>query len=245
MYILFDVVYGDPETGLEVSTTHDRPAQRRRERPQLNDEAASYVRQMIMSGRLRSGEFIRPDSLAEELGMSATPVREGLLSLRSEGFLRLEPRRGFIVAPLTARDIRDLFRAQALIAGELAARAAELVTPEDLSKLADLQRLLAEAAERGSEDEMESLNHQFHRVINVAADSPKLAWALLVATRNVPHRFYSTISGWPEASLRDHSELLSCLRSGDAPGARAATERHFDHAGELLAAHFEQSRQDA
>jgi DNA-binding GntR family transcriptional regulator len=64
--------------------------------------------------------------------VSNTPVREGLLALRSEGFVRLVPRRGFIVAPLTRRDIRDLFWPQAQLGGELAARATQNMTPERL-----------------------------------------------------------------------------------------------------------------
>jgi DNA-binding GntR family transcriptional regulator len=93
-------------------------------RQQLSTEVANYVRELIMSGKLRSGDFIRQDHLADQLKLSATPVREGLLSLRGEGFVELLPRRGFMVSPLSAADVRDLFTAQALLAGELVSRAA-------------------------------------------------------------------------------------------------------------------------
>src|SRR6201997_233606 len=107
-------------------------------RRQLSDEVASYVRELIMSGRLRSGEFIRQERIAEELQLSATPVREGLLSLKGEGFVELKPRRGFVVAPLSASDVRDLFTAQALLAGELVSRATAKLGPEGLVKLTDV-----------------------------------------------------------------------------------------------------------
>jgi DNA-binding GntR family transcriptional regulator len=90
-------------------------------RLQLSDEVASYVRELIVSGQLRSGQFIRQEQIAEELELSATPVREGLLTLKGEGFVQLKPRRGFVVAPLSAADVRDLFTAQELLAGELVA----------------------------------------------------------------------------------------------------------------------------
>src|ERR1700728_2398733 len=93
-------------------------------RRQLSDEVASYVRELIMSGHLQPGDFIRQERIADELELSATPVREGLLCLKGEGFVQLKPRRGFVVAPLSAADIRDLFTAQALLAGELVGRAA-------------------------------------------------------------------------------------------------------------------------
>jgi DNA-binding GntR family transcriptional regulator len=197
---------------------------------------------MIMSGRLRPGEFIRPDALAEELGISVTPVREGLLSLRGEGFLLLEPRRGFTVAPLSASDIRDLFRGQALLAGELAARAATRIEPADLSELRSLQEALKEAAQQGVESDMESLNHSFHRLIHLRADAPKLAWTLSVSARYVPSRFYSTIEGWPQATLLEHSDILEALTRHDEATSRTAMAEHLDHAGSLLASHFEQMR---
>lgn len=195
-----------------------------------------------MSGELRPGQFIRPDTVAEALAMSTTPVREALLSLRGEGFVLLEPRRGFVVAPLSAGDIRDLFHAQALLAGELAARACTRITADDLDRLDQTQSELAQAAARAATNEVESLNHAFHRQVNKAARSPKLAWALSAQTRYVPRRFYATIAGWPAASQQDHSAVLAALRAGEPERARAAMHEHFVHAGSLLAEHLEQVR---
>src|SRR5690606_26011206 len=78
-------------------------------RLQLGDEAAARIRELILDGRVRPGERLRLERLALEFGVSVTPVREALKSLRSEGFVVLEPRRGFVVAPLSKRDVRDLF----------------------------------------------------------------------------------------------------------------------------------------
>ncbi len=88
-------------------TTVGEPTRRKRRRPRLSDEAAAHVRELIISGQLTAGEFVRPETVAHELDISATPAREGLLALQSEGFLRVEPRRGFLVSPLSAQDIRD------------------------------------------------------------------------------------------------------------------------------------------
>jgi len=213
-------------------------ARRLRHRPQLSDEAASYVRELIMSGRLRPGDFIRQEALADELGMSATPVREGLLALRGEGFVHLEPRRGFLVADLSPSDVRDLFDAQALLAGELAARSSQALSNPALAELGDLQDRLHEAAVVGSVDDVESLNHAFHRLVNSSAGAPKIAWTLSVAVRYVPRRFFASIEGWPDASVHDHSTILAALVARDAESARAAMADHFRHAGELLVAHL-------
>lgn len=217
----------------------ERVSAARRPRPQLSDESAGYLRDMIISGRLQPGAFIRQERIAEELGMSATPVREGLLQLRGEGFVRLEPRRGFVVAPLNGKDVMDMFLAQGLVAGELAARCVPNATDDDLRELERLQARLDDLMAGGAYDDMEGVNHLFHRQINSIAASPKMAWLLSVGARYVPRRFYSTIGGWPAASQDDHRDIINAIATRDANAARAAMEHHFVHAGELLAQHRE------
>ena len=88
-----------------------------------------------MTGALRPGTFIRLDETAAELGVSITPVREALRTLRGEGMVQLEPHRGHVVVPLTRGDIEDIFWLQATIARELAASAAERITDAEIDEL--------------------------------------------------------------------------------------------------------------
>lgn len=227
-----------------VSVVEAKPAGASpRSRPQLNDEAAAYVRELIMTGQLSPGEFIRIDRIARDLGVSTTPIREGLLALRGEGFVQLERRRGFVVAPLSADDIRDIFIAQSVLAGELAARASERLTDAQFRDLTLLQEALTVASATGEVARLEALNHQFHRTINHIAAAPKVAWLLSVGTRYVPRRFYATVTGWPEASTEDHAAILLALSQRDPRAARESMSSHVRHAGELLATHLEQLRQ--
>lgn len=211
-----------------------------RGRRQLSDEAAAYVRGLIMSGELRPGTAVRPETVGQALSISTTPAREALQALRVEGFLDLLPRRGFQVAPLTGADIRDLFQVQALIAGELAARAAASYTDEDLAELEAVHHELIAAARRNDLELLEEKNHAFHRQLNKMAGSRKILWALSLITRYVPRQFYSSITGWPQATVTDHEELLEGIRSGDAAKTRASMLAHIVHSGELLAANFDE-----
>lgn len=215
-------------------------SERKRVRPQLSDEASSYIRALIMSGSLRPGTQVRPEVLGEALQISTTPVREALQSLRVEGFLELVPRKGFQVAPLTGKDIRDIFRVQALIGGELAARATVNATADNLAELEALHHELIAAAARHDEVLLEEKNHAFHREINLLADSRKIIWVMGLVSRYVPRRFYANIQGWPQATVDDHSKLLDAIRSQDADTARREMEEHIMHSGELLATHFDE-----
>lgn len=218
----------------------DVKGKRYRSRMQLSEEAADYVRNLIMSGELRPGEFLRPEDVAHQLEMSSTPAREGFQSLRAEGFLRLEPRHGFIVLPLGGSDIRDLFTAHALIAGELAARVAPIITKEGIEDLKRLQKRVYEAATDGEFEEAEVANHAFHRMINLLANAPKLSFVLGMLTRYVPGRFYPSIKGWPSASMTGHGAILGAFEARDAAAAREAMTEHITTAGGLLAAHFDE-----
>ena len=88
-------------------------------RTQLTDEVATVLRNRIMTGDLRPGDFVRLDETASALGCSATPVREALVTLRGEGLVRSSPHRGFIVEPLD-RPVRPgrLDRAMEIVDGQ-------------------------------------------------------------------------------------------------------------------------------
>src|SRR5687768_18225554 len=114
-------------------------------RRQLADEVAGHLRDQIMAGHLRPGDFVRLEEVAAELGVSITPVREALLTLRGEDMVELEPRKGYVVAPLSKQDVVDLFQLQGNIAGELAARVAEQITEGQLAELTMTNQLLLRA----------------------------------------------------------------------------------------------------
>jgi len=208
-------------------------------RLQLSDEVASYVRELIVSGQLRSGQFIRQEQIAEELELSATPVREGLLTLKGEGFVQLKPRRGFVVAPLSAADVRDLFTAQELLAGELVYRAAGRIDDDGLRELRRIHEENRKAVAAGDSPAIESGNHDFHQRVFLIAGAPRLEWMLSIATKFTPSRFLTANPKWNRASTRDHAAILRALGDHDGERARVAMMRHMENAGELVATHFE------
>jgi DNA-binding GntR family transcriptional regulator len=196
-------------------------------RPQLSDDVARYVRRRIFNGAYRAGEYLRLDQLAVELGISVTPVREALLNLRADGLLAQQPRRGFIVLAVTARDIADVANVQAFIGGELAARAAENISDDQLAALRGIQDELERAYEQDDLERTVRLNHEFHRTINVAADSPKLTQFMSGITRYAPESVFPTVSGWPKQSIRDHRRVIAAFERKDANRARMAMAEHF------------------
>ena len=208
-------------------------------RQQLPEEVAAYVRELIISGKVRPGEFLRMEPIAEAVGVSNTPVREGLLALRSEGFVQLVPRRGFVVAPFTPEDIHDLFWAQAQLASELASRAAKRITAEQVASLVANNEDYELAVESGNQDRIAELGHAFHTVINRAADSHRLSLLLDSVVSQMPSNFYASIEGQVAATRVEHPQLVDVLRKGQTRKARNLMELHILGGAEHLIASLE------
>ena len=128
---------------------------------------------------------------------------------------------------MTGRDIADVSDVQAHIGGELAARAAKNITDDQVHELESIQIQL-EAAYAGDDHERAvRLNHDFHRAINVAADSPKLAQLMSQITRYAPESVFPVVAGWPKRSMKDHRRVVAALAKRDAEQARAAMAEHL------------------
>jgi DNA-binding GntR family transcriptional regulator len=196
-------------------------------RTQLSDDVARFIRRRIFDGTYPAGQYVRLDQLAAELGISVTPVREALFALRAEGLIAQQPHRGFVVLPVTERDLADVANVQAHVGGELAARAAINITDDQLHELQQIQAQLEEAYAGADEDLTVRLNHEFHRAINVAAGSPKLAQVMSQITRYAPESVFPAIEGWPGQSIRDHRRVLSALEKRDDALARSAMSEHL------------------
>ena len=213
-------------------------AQRRRavRREQLSDEVAARLRADIMTGTLRPGTFIRLDETAAALGVSITPVREALRTLRGEGMVQLEPHRGHVVVPLTRGDIEDIFWLQATIAKELATTAAERITEADIEELERLNGGLLAAVGHGVPEDVVAAEFAFHRTLNRATGRIKLAWFLLHVARYLPGQIYASDAAWGATTVATHRELIEALRRRDVATVVRLTSGEFTDAAERLVA---------
>ncbi|MFI5952492.1 GntR family transcriptional regulator [Cryptosporangium sp. NPDC051539] len=205
-------------------------------RPQLSEEVVVYLRDLIMSGELRPGEFIRLEDVAATLGVSITPVREALLTLRGEDMVELEHRRGYRVAPLSRQDVEDIFALQAHVAGRLAGRAASQISDDELDDLRAQHEAL-----RGVTDpaDVEQREFDFHRTLNRIANARKLSWFLHTATRYTPARLYSSDQDWQTSMVTAHDELIAAFAARDGARATDVMTRHFADGAEQLKAHLD------
>lgn len=214
---------------------------RGKRRLQLSDEVAAHLRQAIVTGALRPGTFIRLDETAAQLGVSITPVREALLTLRGEGMVQLEPRRGYVVLPMSRQDVADIYWLEATIAKELASTATERITDEQIDELERANDDLAHAVVDGDPDTINAAEFAFHRVFNRATGRIKLAWFLLHVARYMPPLVYVTDLSRGQSAVENHRQLIDALRRRDSAALVQIVDRELTDGARLLMERLERS----
>jgi len=131
-------------------------------RTALYEEVAELLRARIFSHELAPGCWIDEQAIAEELGISRTPMREALKVLASEGLVVLKPRRGCYVAQLSEQDLDEVFPIMALLESRCAYEAARKASDEDIARLETLHQDLEVQAAKGDADAFFAANDAFH-----------------------------------------------------------------------------------
>lgn len=206
----------------------------------MRDRVSDYLRREIFSGRLRGGDKIDPDAVADVLGVSKLPVREGLLLLESQGLVRNVPRRGAFVQVLSERDIVDHFRALGMLSGLAAERTASSLSNTDRETLL---RNVADFSVATDERELARLNFEFHRVVLQAGSSNLLSSILAVLGRTLPNELFygEEHRDWAAAAVTEHRRILDALIAGDGRAAATAMMEHLEHGGSYAVEQLEVS----
>ena len=220
------------------SSRGDVPAERpeRAGRPRLRressaDQVAAHVRQLIMAGELRKGDRLRQDEIADQLGVSRIPVREAIIALDREGWVRFEANRGAFVTGLGADDIRDHYELRGYVLGLTAKRVAETATDEELADLGGRFRAMQNAEDVAT---FSSLNEGFLARLLRIADSPRLRAALLVTPSILPNGFFDVVPAGRKVQtdgLRQLVRLLKARRGDDADHVMRTTLRQHGRRG--------------
>lgn len=195
----------------------------------------ALIRDDIVEGRLAPNTRLKASALAERYGTSTNPVREALQQLRGEGFVVISPNRGARVRPMDDAFVRDILEIEVLIEPHLTRWFVEIATGEDIARLEALQAQIEDLA-FADEPRYSDLDTQFHLVFydrHYNRHAYDLWWrhrAILRAlSRNI--RF----AHWRgEAILKEHRELIDCVRRHDADGAAAIVAEHVRGSGEHL-----------
>ena len=192
----------------------------------LRSMVRDEVRRLVITGELAPGTRIVEDRLAERLGVSRNPVREALQALAGEGFVDLLPRRGAVVAQVTAEEAEDLFDVRGALeplAARLAARHADAAGVERLGAVLALAR---QATDDGDLDLLASYNTDFHSTVVDLSRNDYLGMLVAPMARRVQWVFRTNAATRAPHSWTEHEELLHAIAVGDEDYAEAVARAH-------------------
>ena len=182
----------------------------------LYEEVAERLRQRIFSRELAPGDWIDEMKIADELGISRTPLREALKVLAAEGLVTMKVRRGAYVTEVSEKDLRDVYHLLALLEADAADAVACTATPAELAELQALHAELAGAL--GEPERFFALNERFHLRL-LALDGNRWRAQMVTDLRKVMklNRHASLFQrGRIDQSLAEHDRIVQALLRRDA-----------------------------
>lgn len=202
----------------------------------LREMVFESLREAINLGRLRPGERLMEIQLAEEMGVSRTPVREAIRKLELEGFVAMVPRKGAYVAGISVKDIVDVFEIRASLEALAAGLAAERITDEEMELL---ERSLVEISEFSTDENIKAIvdgDINFHDIIYKASRNQRLVQIITHLQEQI-HRFRMTSLSQPgrtKIALDEHKSIVEAISDRDVELAQQLAREHIENAEQSL-----------
>lgn len=195
----------------------------------LYEQVAEQLRQRIFQRELEPGSWIDELKIAEQMGISRTPLREAIKVLAAEGLVTMKVRRGAYVTEMSDKDLRDVYHLLALLESDAAAVVAERATAQQLQALQTLHEELERSVH--DRDQFFAVNERFHMQLLALADN---RWRdqLVADLRKVMklNRHNSLLKqGRIAESLQEHRTIMQALHARQPEAARQALQAHFAH----------------
>lgn len=217
---------GVDDGGLELPSFQNRQS--------LRHQVAHALRAALVAGQMRPGVVYSAPGLAEQFGVSATPVREAMLDLANEGLVEPVRNKGFRVTELSDKDLDDITQIRMLIeaptVGEVARRCDNAMASA-VEELRPLARQIEQHAVEPDLIQYVEADRQFHLRLLALAGNPYLVD--VVRGLRARSRLYGLEAlaerGELRASAAEHEQLVDLVLAGDAPGASNLMDRHIGH----------------
>ncbi|MGO4740602.1 GntR family transcriptional regulator [Bosea sp. 2KB_26] len=193
------------------------------------DYVLQALRDAIQSGKLKQGTRLREEDLAEQFGVSRTPIREALGRMQSRGLVEAVPGRGLIIAEITGTKIIELYSLRAILEGAAARFAAEHASPTEI----DILNALAQRCAEAQTPQLAAIaNIKFHQMIYEVARNRYLGPALGELQDTIALLSGTTFEkeGRLEEVTQEHLAIIKAIKERDLDAAEAAARAHVTNA---------------
>jgi DNA-binding GntR family transcriptional regulator len=202
-------------------------------RAPISSVVADALREAIFRGVLARGEPLRQDAVARQFGVSQVTVREALRTLAEEGVVEIVPRRGAVVASLSAEDVEEIVELRITLETLLIAHAVPRFEEEDFGAI---EKIVKKLDKTRTIDEILALNVDFHARLYAKAERPRTL-ALLEKLRLAFEPYLRLL--WAQSDYKMHSqdghrEILALCRKRNVKGAQGVLAKHIAKTGQEI-----------
>jgi len=202
----------------------------------LRDVIFETLRKAIVSGEIKPGERLMEVALAEQMGVSRTPVREAIRRLEAEGLVTMTPRRGTHVSEVSIKDMIDVLEVRAALDKLAAGLAAKRIKPSQMKALENIHKQFIAYVEKNNIEGAIRKDIELHDVIYSATGNSRLV-SVVSSLREQIYRFrvlYMTDNIIAENVQHEHEEMLAALRANDEKLAAELAEKHIRNQMETI-----------
>ena len=202
----------------------------------LREVVFETLRDAIRKGILKPGERLMEIHLAEQLGVSRTPVREAIRKLELEGYVIMMPRRGTYVSNLSIKDINEVFEIRTSLDSLASGLAAERITDDELEQLQRLLVIIGEAIKERDMDKIVEADTKFHDLLYQASRNNRLV-GIIHNLREQLTSFRAKSMAYPgrlEETLEEHRRIVDTIAQGNVEAAQKASEYHMERSEHTL-----------
>ncbi|HEX7712937.1 MAG TPA: GntR family transcriptional regulator [Bacillota bacterium] len=210
----------------------------------LRELVFESLREAIIQGKLGPGERLMEIQLAEEMGVSRTPVREAIRKLELEGLVVMIPRKGAYVAGLSLKDIADVFEIRRALEGLAAELASERATDEELEQMERYLVKISEEIEVGDVDKVVETDTGFHSLLYKASRNERLT-QIISNLREQIQRSRTTSLSYPgrmKIAVEEHRKIVEAVSARDGELARKLAHEHIQNAENTLMRMIQQDK---
>ena len=196
----------------------------------LREIVYEELKRQILVGEIAPGTRMMEVELAEDMGVSRTPVREAIRKLEKEGLVTIEPRRGAYASDISIKDMVDVLEVRQMLEGMAASMAAQKVTEEEKLDFVEANSAYKNAVKKGNIEEIIRYDELFHQLI-VSYSGNKTLNQLLSQVQELALRFiyiyYDDFSRYENMPV-EHEEIEEAIISGDTQKAKVVAEEHVE-----------------
>ncbi len=215
-----------------------------RKKKSLREEVYESLRKSILHGKLKPGQHLIEEQLADHVGISRTPVREAFHKLEKDELVTRLPKGGYAVTEFTKGDVEEIFGIRSALESYAAYLATLHTAPDKISVLENKVKESEEALEKGETDKAVQLNTEFHDLLYKSCKSKKLV-DMISTFRDYFYRYRSALLQTQDgisSSNKDHRQMLEAMKKKNPRLAERLVRKHLAKGKELVLKEIDEGR---